>query len=135
MLKRFKRTLRRAGVRELRFHDLRHTFGTRCAAAGVPLRTIQEWMGHRDFKTTLIYADYAPGQHEAEMIEHAFSATDAGSGGRRRPIGAHRRHSGSAEGTAASAARYPRGGLSGTATASAGVDSVRSWRSSPSGCI
>ena len=81
LLKRFKRTLRRAGARELRFHDLRHTFGTRCAAAGVPLRTIQEWMGHRDFKTTLIYADYAPSHHEAEMIERAFSAANAGGGG------------------------------------------------------
>ena len=35
------------------------------AAAGVPLRTLQEWMGHRDFKTTLIYADYAPAEREA----------------------------------------------------------------------
>jgi integrase len=41
-------------------------------AAGVPLRTLQEWMGHRDFKTTLIYADYAPSEHEAEMVERAF---------------------------------------------------------------
>jgi integrase len=40
--KRFKRALERAGVREVRFHDLRHTFGTRMAAAGVPLRTLQE---------------------------------------------------------------------------------------------
>lgn len=30
------------------------------AAAGVPLRTLQEWLGHRDYKTTLIYADYQP---------------------------------------------------------------------------
>jgi hypothetical protein len=30
------------------------------AAAGAPLRAIQEWMGHRDHITTLIYADYAP---------------------------------------------------------------------------
>ena len=30
------------------------------AAAGAPIRTIQEWMGHRDYKTTSIYADYAP---------------------------------------------------------------------------
>jgi hypothetical protein len=30
------------------------------AAAGAPVRAIQEWMGHRDYKTTLIYADYAP---------------------------------------------------------------------------
>ena len=43
----------RAGLRPVRFHDLRHTFGTRMAAAGAPLRTIQEWMGHRDYKTTL----------------------------------------------------------------------------------
>jgi integrase len=56
----------------VRFHDLRHTFGTRMAAAGTPMRTLQEWMGHRDFKTTLIYADYAPGEHEAELIERAF---------------------------------------------------------------
>jgi hypothetical protein len=30
-------------------------------------------MGHGDFKTTLIYADYAPSAHESEMIERAFS--------------------------------------------------------------
>jgi Phage integrase family len=38
---------------------LRHTFGTRMAAVGVPMRTLQEWMGHRDHTTTLIYADFA----------------------------------------------------------------------------
>ena len=56
-----------------RFHDLRHTFGTRMAAAGVPMRTLQEWMGHRDLATTQIYADYAPGAHEAEMVAAAFA--------------------------------------------------------------
>jgi len=55
----------RAGLRPIRFHDLRHTFGTQAAAAGVPLRTLQEWMGHRDYRTTLIYADYAPRTYEA----------------------------------------------------------------------
>jgi integrase len=73
VLKRFKRALVRAGVREVRFHDLRHTFGTRMAAAGVPMRTLQEWMGHRDFATTLVYADYAPSEHEAEWVERAFA--------------------------------------------------------------
>ena len=73
LLKRFKAALARAGVREIRFHDLRHTFGTRMAAAGVPMRTLQEWMGHRDFKTTLIYADYAPSANEAEMVNDAFA--------------------------------------------------------------
>jgi integrase len=73
LLKRFKSALTRAGVREVRFHDLRHTFGTRMAAAGVPMRTLQEWMGHRDFKTTLIYADYAPAANEAEVVNAAFA--------------------------------------------------------------
>jgi len=64
-------------MREIRFHDLRHTFGTRMAAAGVPLRTLQEWMGHRDFKTTLIYADYQPSEREAELVERAFEGQRA----------------------------------------------------------
>jgi integrase len=71
--KRFQRACRRAGVRVVRFHDLRHTFGTRIAASGeVSLRTLQEWMGHRDPKTTMIYADYQPGEHEAEIVSRAF---------------------------------------------------------------
>ncbi len=72
LLKRFKAALKRAGVRPVRFHDLRHTFGTRMAAAGVPMRTLQEWMGHRDFKTTLIYADYAPSAGEVDLVNLAF---------------------------------------------------------------
>lgn len=71
--KRFKRTLKRAGVREVRFHDLRHTFGTRCAAAGVPLRTLQAWMGHADIKTTMVYTHYAPGANEAELVNGVFA--------------------------------------------------------------
>jgi integrase len=54
-------------------HDLRHTFGTRCAAAGVAMRTLQEWMGHRDIATTQRYADYAPSGREAELIAAAFA--------------------------------------------------------------
>jgi integrase len=73
VLKRFKAALRAAAVREVRFHDLRHTFGTRMAAAGVPMRTLQEWMGHRDIKTTQIYADYAPAANEAALVNAAFA--------------------------------------------------------------
>jgi integrase len=80
LLKRFKAALARAEIRPVRFHDLRHTFGTRMAAQGVPMRTLQEMMGHRDFKTTLIYADYAPSAREAEWVEAAFSAASDGFG-------------------------------------------------------
>lgn len=72
LLKRFKAAAKTAGLRDVRFHDLRHTFGTRMAGTGVALRTLQEWMGHRDFKTTLIYADYQPSEHERELVARAF---------------------------------------------------------------
>jgi integrase len=75
LLRAFQRALKRAGVRQVRFHDLRHTFGTRMAAAGVPMRTLQEWMGHRDLRTTLIYADYAPGAREVELVNEAFATS------------------------------------------------------------
>ena len=75
MRKRFREAVTAAGIRAIRFHDLRHTFGTRMAAAGAPLRSIQEWMGHRDYKTTEIYADYAPDpQREAKWVDAAFEA-------------------------------------------------------------
>lgn len=76
ILKRYRKALKAARLDEaLTFHCLRHTFGTRMAAAGVPMRTLQEWLGHRDVQTTQIYADYAPSAHEAAMVATAFSPT------------------------------------------------------------
>jgi integrase len=60
LMRRYRRALKAAQLdATTRFHDLRHTFGTRMAAQGVAMRTLQEWMGHRDIKTTQRYADYA----------------------------------------------------------------------------
>ncbi|MEZ4588691.1 MAG: site-specific integrase [Gemmatimonadales bacterium] len=82
MRKRFKVAIEAAGVRSIRFHDLRHTFGTRMAAAGAPLRTIQEWLGHRDYKTTEIYADYSPDPVQgARWAEAAFAEEHEGDNG------------------------------------------------------
>jgi integrase len=75
--RRFQRALEAAGLEERRFHDLRHTFGTQMAAVGTPMRTLQEWMGHRDMQTTQRYADYAPSTREAEFIKAAFSGDGA----------------------------------------------------------
>ena len=73
--RRFKAAVKRAGVREVRFHDLRHTFGTRMAGTGVPMRTLQEWLGHSDLTTTLRYADFSPDQAQgARYAEAAFGA-------------------------------------------------------------
>lgn len=73
LTRRFARAVDRAGVRAITFHELRHTFGTRMAAAGVPLRTIQHWMGHADSKTTQVYAHYQPSSGEADVVDGAFA--------------------------------------------------------------
>jgi site-specific recombinase XerC len=39
----------------------------------VAMRTLQEWMGHRDIATTQRYADYAPSSREAELVAAAFA--------------------------------------------------------------
>ncbi len=69
---RFTKARKKAKIKEATLHDLRHTFGTRMAAAGVPLRTLQEWMGHKQITTTEIYADYQPSTDEAAIVESAF---------------------------------------------------------------
>ena len=55
---------RAAGLRPLRFHDLRHTFGTRMIAKA-DIRRVQEWMGHADIQTTMRYLHYAPRDEDA----------------------------------------------------------------------
>jgi integrase len=73
LIRRFKQALERAEVHRITFHELRHTFGTRMAASGIPMRTLQAWMGHADIKTTQVYAHYQPSGREAEAVDEAFS--------------------------------------------------------------
>lgn len=56
----------------LTFHGLRHTFGSRLAAAGVPMRSIQEYMGHADAATTAIYTHFVERTGQAAEITGAF---------------------------------------------------------------
>ncbi|PTL55571.1 hypothetical protein C7Y72_18165 [Paraconexibacter algicola] len=78
--KKFQQACRDAGVRVVRFHDLRHTFATRLASAGVPMRAIQTFLGHADAKTTEIYAHYALSEHELAMVNDAFAPQEPGAG-------------------------------------------------------
>jgi integrase len=71
--RRFQLALRRAQVRHVRFHDLRHTFGTMMARdPRVSMRTLQGWLGHADPATTAIYAHFAPNELHAQWIHEAF---------------------------------------------------------------
>jgi integrase len=83
--RRFQDACTEAKVRKIRFHDLRHTFATTLAAAGVPLRMLQEYLGHADIKTTQIYSHYAPSDKEVEAINEAF-------GEKPKPARRRRRH-------------------------------------------
>jgi integrase len=69
--RRYTAALKRAGLRSLRFHDLRHTFGTRMIAKA-DIRRVQEWMGHADIQTTMRYLHYAPREEDAQLIAEAF---------------------------------------------------------------
>jgi integrase len=73
--RRYKTALAAAGLRPLRFHDLRHTFGTRMIAKA-DIRRVQEWMGHADIQTTMRYLHYAPREEDARLVAEAF-AVDA----------------------------------------------------------
>ena len=53
----FPKLLKANGFRHIRFHDLRHSCASLLLKNGVPMKQIQEWLGHSDFSTTAnIYA-------------------------------------------------------------------------------
>jgi len=70
---RYYAALDRAELKRIRIHDLRHTFGTVCAAKGIPQTTIKEWMGHTDLSTTEIYTAFYPQDADAAKISAAFA--------------------------------------------------------------
>ena len=82
---RYYAALRRAQLKRIRIHDLRHTFGTVCAANGIPQTTIKEWMGHSDLATTEIYTAFYPQHADAAKISAAFAETEDSPSGSVRP--------------------------------------------------
>ena len=70
---------KREGPEPIVFHDLRHTFGTLTASAGVPFRIIQAFMGHASIQTTMRYADWAPDPTGGRVwVEKTFSDAESG---------------------------------------------------------
>jgi len=72
---RYKATLKRAGLRDLRFHDLLHTFGT-LAVRRAEVPAVQAWMGHSDIQTTMRYVHHRDRGGEAKLLAEAFAPRD-----------------------------------------------------------
>jgi integrase len=70
--RRYDRAQRKVGLRSLRFHDLRHTFGS-LAIDRASLVQVQAWMGHADVKTTMRYLHHKSHAAEAELLDGAFA--------------------------------------------------------------
>lgn len=61
----FPKLLDANGLRRIRFHDLRHSCASLMLANGVPMKQIQDWLGHSDFSTTANF--YAHLEYQSKM--------------------------------------------------------------------
>lgn len=73
---RFYVMLRRAGVRKVSFHTLRHTFATNCVDMGCDPKTLCEILGHSDVSITLNIYVHPSVPAKRELIEQLSSRTD-----------------------------------------------------------
>ena len=82
----WKRLLEKNNMRVIHFHDLRHSCASLLLANGVPMKQIQEWLGHSDFSTTAnIYAhlDYSSKITSAKAMETGLALPESGDFGSR----------------------------------------------------
>ena len=71
----FPKFMKNHGLRQIRFHDLRHSCATLLYANGVALKDIQEWLGHSDIATTsniYTHLDYSSKVASANAIMGIF---------------------------------------------------------------
>jgi len=80
--RRYKKALEKAKLRKLRFHDLRHTFGT-IAIEQASIVQVQAWMGHADVQTTMKYLHHRSKAGDACLLSAAFEPTKPARGRRR----------------------------------------------------
>jgi integrase len=78
--RRYKKALEDAKLRKLRFHDLRHTFGS-IAIDQASIVQVQAWMGHADVQTTMKYMHHRSRAGDARLLSAAFRPTRGRRGG------------------------------------------------------
>lgn len=77
LVRRYREAQKHAGLRELRFHDLRHTFGSVAVNRADSITELQAWMGHADVTTTSRYLHYKHRGDAARRISDAFRVAPA----------------------------------------------------------
>src|SRR5690606_3898086 len=82
LVKPFRRVWRAAGLPGIRLHDMRHSFASQLVIRGVPLKAVQELLGHQHIGTTMRYAHLAPGARQ-EFVEVLDVVSTPGGGGTR----------------------------------------------------
>lgn len=71
----FGKLLEENGLRKIRFHDLRHSCASLLLSSGVPMKQIQEWLGHSDFSTTAniySYLEYSSKLTSADALAQSL---------------------------------------------------------------
>jgi len=69
----FNNIKRKVGLDDITMHTLRHTFASQLVMVGVPLRYIQELMGHQSFETTLQYAHLSEEHVKSQVLRLPFA--------------------------------------------------------------
>ena len=75
----FKAACRRAGISDLRFHDLRHTAATYMVIGGIDLVTVKEILGHATIQMTMRYAHPTP-ENKRKAVEVLANLFDKNEG-------------------------------------------------------
>ena len=68
------RVLEKAGLEDVTLHTFRHTFASQLVMAGVPLREVQELMGHKSFETTLRYSHLSKNHVKKQVLKLPYAS-------------------------------------------------------------
>jgi integrase len=89
--KSFNNALKKAGIKDFVFHDLRHCYGSYLTMAGVDITTVKELMGHKTITMTLRYSHLSP-SHKQAAVDKLQNYMDGGMDDSREEVATYKQH-------------------------------------------